>query len=669
MIRRKLAVFTVMYIAGIAAGYFLLIKIKPVEAACFMIACALAVLFSDISQNERRTMIIFMMIGFMLFTIHFAFVSRDGYNGFDVAEKDQGIVKSMLYDTRDVFVNRFDEDTAAFIRGAIFGDKGDLDDELKKEFNGNQTGHILAVSGLHVGFLYSLLRFLTGRKRTKTASLFIIAVLFIYGEMTMWSTPTVRACIVMTVSMLAIHFRRRADLLTSISLAAMLILTFDPYQLFEVGFQMSMLTMISIAILTKPLSLKLGETFGMMTAVQAGIVPITAYTFCRANPLSILINVPIVLLASVLVPVCIVLLMLQLVFGSVPSLGIKLADLIADAVIHVNHILSFDGGFSMSIAGVSAMAVICFYVFVFGASTEWVRVRLIRKDHKSIIKAALLILLPATMLSSCIFDRLSDDEVFFPYVGQGDCTHVRAGDIDMLIDGGGSERYNVGEKTLMPYLLKSGADDLDMALVTHLHTDHFKGICELARVYPVNSVGIPSDYRNEEVSLGKGKIMYIKPDSIVRMAEDVYVSVLWPVRESKAGISADDENEHNMVYMIHYNGVRIMVTGDLLEEDELKMLDYYRHNNRLDDLDCDILKVAHHGSKSSSSDVFLDAVRPSIAVISVGKNNLYGHPHEQTLKRLKERDITVYRTDLNGTVGIDLSGNKIVVDTVKNVVK
>ncbi len=669
MQRRKLAAFTAMYIAGIAAGYFMLERIRPVEAACFMIASALAVLFSDIPQKERRVMICFMLAGFMLFTIRFATGYETTENTYAEAIEEPGKAKAILYEARERFIDRFDDDTGAFIRGAIFGDKGDIDDDLKAEFNGNQTGHILAVSGLHIGFLYSLMRILTGRKRTRIVSAFIIAILLLYGEMTMWSAPTIRACIVMSVSILAVHFRRREDFLTSISLAAVLILTFDPYQLFEAGFQMSMLTMMSIAFLTKPLSMKLGKTLGMMAAVQAGIVPITAYTFCRANPLSILINVPVVLLASVLVPLCIMLLMIQLIFGSVPPPGIKLADFIADTVIRVNHTLSFDGGFSMSVAGVSAMAVVCFYVVTFGASSEWVRVKLIRKDRKSLVKAAVLMMLPVTMLSACIFDKLSDDEIFFPYVGQGDCTHIRFKDLDILIDGGGNEMYNVGEKTLMPYLLKSGAGDLDMALVTHLHMDHFRGICELSHVFPVRSLGIPSDYRKEQVDVEGAKVLYIKPGSVIRLAEEVDISVLWPIREDPSGLSADDENEHNMVYMIHYGSVKIMVTGDLLEEDEIEMLDYYRHNNKLDSLKCDVLKVAHHGSKSSSSESFLDASQPSIAVISAGRNNIYGHPHQQTLDRLRARGIPVYRTDKNGTVGIDIRDNKIIVDTLKNVVK
>ena len=662
MNRRKLVTITIIYIAGIASGYFIFEKNRPAEAACFMIACVASLHFSELQQRDKRTLTVFLIAGFLIFAMHFAVNEiRPPETGDDAP----GVLRQTLYHSRDRFVSYFDEETGSFIKGVIFGDKSDIDDEIINEFNNNQTGHILAVSGLHIGFLYSLLRFLTGKKRTRTVSAMIILVLMLYGEMTAWSAPNVRACIVLSINLLAVHFRRKADLLTSVSLAAFLILSFDPYQLFEAGFQMSMLAMTSIAILTKPVSMKLGETLGMIIAVQAGILPVTAFMFCRANPVSILINVPIVLLASVLVPVCIVLLVFELVFGRVPQPGIKLADLIADTVLRVNHILNFDGDFSINVAGVGLMGIICFYVAVFGLASEWVRIMAVRKDFKAVSKAAVLILMPLLMLYPCIFDRLSDDEILFPYVGQGDCVHIRAGRHDMLIDGGGNERYSVGEKILLPYLLRSGADSLDIALVTHLHTDHYRGICELSELYHIDTVGIPSDYRDAKVDIKNSRIVFISPESKVSLTDDVVVSAIWPVEESPISLTEDDENEHNMVYMVSYKGIKVMVTGDLLEEDELEMLEYYRHKNKLDMLKCDVLKVAHHGSKSSSSEAFLDAASPLVAVISVGKNNVYGHPHDQTMERLRARNILTVRTDINGNIGIDIRGNKIIVDTSK----
>ena len=230
-------------------------------------------------------------------------------------------IRLSLFSARERFISRFDTEMQGFIRGVIFGDKSEIDEDILEEFNSNSTGHILAVSGLHVGFLYGLLRFLTDRKRTLPVSILIIGVILLYGEMTMWSPATVRACMVMTVSLCSTHFRRTSDLLTSVSLAAFLILTFRPYQLFNSGFQLSFLALCGIAFLSRPIASVTGEAIAVMLAVQAGTLPVIAYSYCRINPLSMLINIPVILLASVLVPLCIILLMLEAAVMRVPAAG------------------------------------------------------------------------------------------------------------------------------------------------------------------------------------------------------------------------------------------------------------------------------------------------------------------------------------------------------------
>ena len=573
-------------------------------------------------------------------------------------------LKRYLYRSREVFLKCFDDETAAFLRGVIFGDKSGIDEDTVREFNENSTGHLLAVSGLHVGFLYGLLRILTGRRTNGRVIALMIGVIIIYGEMTMWSSATVRAAIVISSSLLSRYFNRQFDLLTSVSLAAFIILAKEPYQLFNAGFQMSFLAMCGIAFFTKPLSAIVGEALAVMLAVQAGTLPLTAYYYGMFDPLSALINVPVILLASVLVPFSIMMLMTGMMFGTVPAAAAKLIGFISYAVIKTNHVLNFEGGFTFDVAGLRGAAVAAVYMALLGASSEWVRVNLLRGERKAVMKAAALMILPVIMLGSCLYDPFADDEIVFVAVGQGDCVHIRSDGHDVLIDGGGSDSYNVGERILKPYLLREGAYKADMALVTHLHSDHFKGISELAKVYPVGAVGIPAEYRGSTetaagLSLDGEKIIYVMPGTKIDISDDVYIEPIWPADLPDEPIAADDPNEHNTVYMVHYNGIKVMVTGDLLEEDEKEMVRYYQGT---DVLDCDVLKVAHHGSKTSSSEEFLDAVSPSAAVIQVGRNNFYGHPHKQTLERLEERGIKVLRTDIDGAVGLDIRHGRIYID-------
>ncbi len=574
-----------------------------------------------------------------------------------------------LYFEREAFLDRFtDEEVRAFVKGTVFGDKSDIDEEVRDDFTENGTGHILAVSGLHTGFLYALLKLLTGRRKSIVSAAAVIAVLIMYGDMTMWSPATVRAVTVLSVSIISLYARRPFDLLTSVSAAALLILIREPYQLFSAGFQMSFLALLGIAFLAGPVSHFTGDAMAVMLSVQAGILPLSTYIFHRLNFLSIFINIPVIFLASILVPACMLMLFISFAAGTVPGIMVTAAEGLAWIVVKLNAALSADGYFSGLITSAGAGILVLLYLTVFAGASEWCRVMILRREYVRIAAAGICILAVSLSAELATYNQFADDEIVFVSVGQGDCTHIRAGGKDVLIDGGGSTERNTGKDVLMPYLLANGAERTEFALVTHLHTDHFLGITELSQIYPVGAVGIPSDYmKSVEKSRGvlshlPEGIEYIYPESTVKITDSVYAETLWPLRGASGDIDMDDPNEHNMVYMIHYGTghgeIRVMVTGDLLEEDELKMVETYRGT---DALKCDILKVAHHGSRSSSSEEFLDAADPSAAVIQVGKNNFYGHPHQQTLDRLTERGIRVYRTDINGAVGIDIrcSGLKI----------
>ena len=285
-------------------------------------------------------------------------------------------------------------------------------------------------------------------------------------------------------------------------------------------------------------------------------------------------------------------------------------------------------------------------------------------------------LIPVFFLFILTFNTFGNDEIIFLSVGQGDAVHIRTEEHDLMIDGGGNRDYNVGRNILRPYLLKNDTDDLDMALVTHLHTDHYLGISQLNEVFPIGRIGISDIYdidelnNNEADTVGQSETAGLLPENITQISagdrisidENVYVEPVWPVLNRAGEISTDDENENNMVFIVNYGNLRVMITGDLVEEEEHRMVQYYRGT---DMLKCDILKVGHHGSRTSSGEEFLDAVDPRIAVISVGLNNMYGHPHQQTLDRLVERGIRVYRTDLDGAVGLDIRKKSVHVDTMK----
>lgn len=578
--------------------------------------------------------------------------------------------KRLVSRCRENFLSQFNynPEIRAFIKGVIFGDKSEINEETIEEFNDNSTGHILAVSGLHIGFLFALLRFITKKSRSKASTIIIIFVLIIYGEMTSWSPSTIRATLVLGINLMAIYARRTPDLLSSISASAFVILICNPYMLFNSGFQMSFMALLGLVFFANPLEYFVGKYFAPLFAIQLSITPLVAYLFNRVNLISILINIPIVYLASIIVPLSIVSICVMIVFGVLPETLSFAIEIISKFIIRINSFLNFDGMFNFNVKSVNLGILVAFYLIAFFVASEWFRIKTLRKDRKSIYKMSKCIIILALIVCIGTFNGFANDEIVFVSVGQGDCMHIRCGSNDLVIDGGGSKDFNVAKNTLRPYFLKNGVSNLDAALVTHLHTDHFLGILQLNDIFDIENILIPNMYKtadnggNSDDYSHLNNLHSLSLGDEINISHNVYIKSIWPINQNSAYISSDDANENNMVYLVYYNGIKIMVTGDLVSDDEKKMIEFYKDSNTLD---CDILKVGHHGSKTSSSEEFLDAVSPEIAIISVGANNMYGHPNQETLYKLAARGIKTYRTDLNGAIGIDIRKSEVKVDTMR----
>ena len=260
----------------------------------------------------------------------------------------------------------------------------------------------------------------------------------------------------------------------------------------------------------------------------------------------------------------------------------------------------------------------------------------------------------------------------FVDVGQGDCIHFRTDDgKNYLIDGGGSLNSNIGKKVLKPYLLKNGVRKLDGIFVSHLHMDHYKGAAELCREGMAEKLFI---YEGDKISeneivrdtgMKPEDIVYLGQGDQVRLSEETIVDVLWPQKKSvreyvkMAGEDAD-ENETSLIIKVSIGEADFIATGDVDEACQNRIEEKWK-----DGLECDVLKVAHHGSRYSYSDDFVESCAPRYAVFQVGKNN-FGHPDEGVIEKYRGKGIMIYRNDRDGAVGFDFKGNgKTEVMTVK----
>lgn len=545
-----------------------------------------------------------------------------------------------LYKARNEFLGRTGEEAKGIMAGVLFGDTSYLQEEVYDEFRSNGTAHILAVSGLHVGILYGIYKKIAGKRRRLAALLLLLAMLFTYGTLSMWSTSAIRAILMIAISTVGRYTDRRYDMLTAMSVAALLLIVQNPYVIFGSGFQMSFLAISSIAFFRPIIPQKIPESLAAAVAVSFGLLFYQADVFNYISLVSLVVNIPIIFLTGYFVPIAL-LGFAASIFGMYTAPLRAAAEGLALILTKVNGISTLGGFSSVDVPSLPKGITIFFLCVLFFLASETFLIYRHRKETKKIGAVLLLILSLSLVAEAFSYSEITHDQIVFVDVGQGDCIHLRAGRKNILIDGGGKIEYNTGKRTLKPYLLKNGAAKVEAALATHLHTDHYKGLTELRECMRVDRL-----------------YTAMTAGSTLKATPNIRIETLWPLEIKEK--NAQDENKNCSVFMIHYDKYKILVTGDLDSEGEREMIRYYGDSGRLR---ADVLKVGHHGSKTSTCEEFLKYVSPKIAVIQVGQNT-YGHPAAETLERLEKQGIMVFRNDQSGAVGLRLKEDGIQIHTV-----
>ena len=287
-----------------------------------------------------------------------------------------------------------------------------------------------------------------------------------------------------------------------------------------------------------------------------------------------------------------------------------------------------------------------------------------RKNKRKNIKKIMSILIILLITFTIIKKQCNTLNINFVDVGQGDsCFIITPKKKTILVDGGGSQskEFDVGKSTLLPYILNKGYTQLDYIVISHFDYDHVGGILYIMQEIKVKNIIIGKQFEDSKnyekfVNLVQQKDIKVR---IVEAGEDIKIeknlnfNVVWP--NSKSQISDNSINNNSLVFKMKYKKFSMLFTGDIEEIAEKKILQTCNVKN----LESLVLKVPHHGSKTSSSQEFLDAVRPKIALIGVGKNNKFGHPSDITLEKFKMYDTKVYRTDQKGEITLKTDGNKI----------
>ncbi len=532
-------------------------------------------------------------------------------------------------------------DTVAFLEGMLFGETALMEEDFYEEFQRNGTAHVLAVSGLHVGALYGfLMRSLHGHRKI-SVMLLVAALLFVYAAVSSFSPSVMRAVSMIFLHMAARVFHRRYDMLSAACFCMIGGIACNPFIIFHTGFQLSYAAVFSIAVVGEEMERILGRTPALLFSVQLGMIPASAYLFNYFSAGAFFANIPVLFLAGLAVPFGILAFFLHccgstLLFSWMAEASLKLCDLIAQ----LNHFFYWDGFLTFDVTSPSIGLMVLYYGIVFGIFSETGRYLLQKRYLKELAAAAVLLLLLAAVWHSFTDDGFRRANLVFVDVGQGDCLHIKGnGGKHYLIDGGGSAFYDVGKNILKPYLLKNGVREIEIAFVSHLHTE------------TENEKRRSAEKRKED------GIVILSPEG---QHEREYLRLL----------AEDDENQTSLIMKVELNGISVLMNGDISAEGERALLrdancgklnGLYRAetgNNVSADiaegqsaLTCTVLKAAHHGSKYSSCDEFIETVSPSAVIFQVGKNH-YGHPDKSVIEKYRQKGIMIYRNDTDGAVGL-----------------
>ncbi len=555
------------------------------------------------------------------------------------------------------------DNAVPFVRTVWLGDRRGIGQDQYDAFLRAGTAHILAVSGIHMGIIFLTVRgvfgMFIGNRRAR--ALFVIAAVFAFAFVAGARVSALRAALMIAVYMLAECFDREPDTPSALGLAALILLWLNPLYLFEIGFQLSFLSVSSILLFHEPIKNALGRAgmpeyaagaVALPLAVQVLPLPLAAHLFHVAPLTAPLTNLAVVpLLGAVLW-----LAFLTAAIGAVwNGLGAVFGHAAGAAVSFIETISGFaanlPGGHATLVSPALA-AVACYYAAAWlawrGARTSsWTR-------RRTLACAGLVLAVPFLWRPAH-----PPHEVVFIDVGHGDAVFVRSpGGDTMLVDGGDRVGgMDMGARTVAPFLRNQGVDHLDYVAVTHAHSDHMGGLFHIVENFSVGEVilGIPSDTQLERSFLEACRengvpVRRVFSGNIIPLAGGA-VEVLHPP-EHWAG--AANLNDESLVLRMQWDAGAILLTGDIEEQAERLLEDT--------DVNASLMQAPHHGSATSSTPGFLDAVSPSHAVASTP-----GAPvlNDSVVNRYQARRITLWRTNHHGGIQIRERNGRFVIQSAR----
>jgi competence protein ComEC len=624
------------------------------------------------------------------------------------------MIRQKLYYTAR---NILEDGKSRLLTALLVGENKLLDPAQKVIFRRSGLSHLTSVSGTHVASVFiplNIISNIVSRKR-KQSAIIQICVLFLFGTVTGWKTGVMRSVIMLTVLIIIGMRDKNKDTGNILGLTGGLMIFTDYNLIMQVGFWLSFGAASVLALIVNPVSERIQTVFlnrynkllpkpvvNSLCAVillQLVLMPLTTKMSGEVFWLAWLYNIPALLLTTLictlsvfLIPILTVVNLLAIV-GNFNTLKVaagicdRFAGIVVDLPLELLLKIAYAGSSAKLRTSINSFNCFMFVGVYITLIWLWFKYIKLRHFHYPFISAFCgPCFLSAGLVISCLQFALSPVwTCYFLDVGQGDCLliHNKFKDRAVLIDTGpeGSGYYDV-----LPCMTVLGIDSIDLALITHGHSDHVSGAVELMQLGLIESIALPKTDSVTEIILSlddsskiidsAGRNSFVEEDltkQVVDMANDMNVpiiqlgkgdlielpdagiiSIISPDQNNQKIDYEKDVNNTSIISTFSWSDCKLLLLADLTEDLECDLMNEWQSAN--------LIKVAHHGSKFTTGEEFINIVNPQHAVISSGKNN-YGHPAQEVIDRLVSADSQVWRTDKCGCVIVDLFKERYTVRT------
>lgn len=544
--------------------------------------------------------------------------------------------------------------TANLLLGILIGERDNIQEDIIESFRTANLSHILAVSGAHTSYIILGITYLISKSKTPKRIGYIITIinLLIFIIITGASYSVVRACIMAIVVIGAKICYRKENFFTSICISLIIILIQNPFAINDIGLKLSFMGTAGIVIFNKSITnffiklkikQKIAEALSVTFSAQLMIMPITILNFNTISLTFFISNI----LASPLLGIIIIFGFISIFISSILNPISKILFLILhiflELLILVSKVTEKIPGSSILVKTPNILFAIVYYILILFFNYFFViKQNPTRRFHKKIIKiitikniknafkviaVVFLIMLLLTRIVRIINPTL---KIYFIDVGQGDSTLIVTPKNKKILIDGGEGKTNV----LFQYLLDRRINKIDYIIISHFDSDHCNGLIEIIEKMRVENIVMSKQSKESEeykkileiIKQKNIKVSSVKAEDKIIIEKNLYTKILNPAEK----FEFQDLNNNAIVAKLVYKNFSMLFTGDI-EKAEENLAKKYKN-----ELKSTILKVAHHGSKTSTSEEFLKYVEPQIALIGVGENNKFGHPNQITIEKLKD---------------------------------